>query len=144
MKVNEKLKQDDFISLDYNRIKEEVRENIEIYKPIKITNFHKYLKYGIISISAFIIVLIAVLFLPGITSRSNKYLRYKAAPQKDAGYLEFQDEQYLNFLIKLKNRSKFDFNTTVSSTDQILTLSTCHDDKTKIVLHAKLIKREAK
>ena len=29
MKVNEKLKRDDFISLDYNRINEEVRENME-------------------------------------------------------------------------------------------------------------------
>ena len=110
MKVKEKLKRDDFISLDYNRIKEEVRENIEICKPIKTTKFHKYLKYGIISISAFIIVIIAALFLPGTTSRTNKYLRYKAAPQKDAGYLEFRDEQYLNFLNKFDN-----FSATISS-----------------------------
>lgn len=70
---------------------------------------------------------------------------YKIPTTSDYIQTEFSsDEQYLNFLIKLKNRSKFDFNTTVSSTDQILTLSTCNDDKTKIVLHAKLIKREAK
>mgnify|MGYP003296702684 CR=1 FL=1 len=32
----------------------------------------------------------------------------------------------------------------IESEDKILTLSTCYDDKDKIVLHAKLIKREKK
>ena len=70
---------------------------------------------------------------------------YKIPTTNDYIQTEFSsDEQYLNFLNKLKNRSKFNFNTTVSANDQILTLSTCHDDKTKIVLHAKLIKKEKK
>ena len=56
----------------------------------------------------------------------------------------YSDEEYLNFLNKLKDRSKFNFKTTVSSTDQILTLSTCYDDYDKVVLHAKLIKKEIK
>jgi sortase B len=70
---------------------------------------------------------------------------YKIPTTNDYIQTDFSsDEQYLNFLNKLKNRSKFNFNTTVSANDQILTLSTCHDDKTKIVLHAKLIKKEKK
>lgn len=70
---------------------------------------------------------------------------YKIPTTNDYIQTDFSsDEQYLNFLNKLKSRSKFNFNTTVSANDQILTLSTCHDDKTKIVLHAKLIKKEKK
>ena len=70
---------------------------------------------------------------------------YKLPTTNDYIQTDFSsNEQYLNFLNKLKNRSKFNFNTTVSANDQILTLSTCHDDKTKIVLHAKLIKKEKK
>ena len=54
------------------------------------------------------------------------------------------DEEFLKFINMLKDRSMYDFNTTVSSEDKILTLSTCHNDTEKMVLHAKLIKRETK
>ena len=50
-------------------------------------------------------------------------------------------EEFANMLI---SRSQFDFNTTVSGEDKILTLSTCYNDSEKVVLHAKLIKKEAK
>ena len=42
----------------------------------------------------------------------------------------------------LINRSSYDFNTKINSNDKILTLSTCYNDSDKVVLHAKLIKRE--
>ena len=40
----------------------------------------------------------------------------------------------------IKNRSIYDFETEVSKDNKILTLSTCYDDYSKVVLHAKLIK----
>ncbi len=51
------------------------------------------------------------------------------------------DEDYLNFLNTLKNRSKFSFDITFNSTDKILTLSTCYSDTQRTVVHAKLIKK---
>ena len=44
----------------------------------------------------------------------------------------------------LINRSTYNFNTIVSELDNILTLSTCYNDYEKVVLHAKLIKKEIK
>ena len=54
------------------------------------------------------------------------------------------DEEYLEFLDMLKARSAVEFDTTVSATDKILTLSTCYNKTDKVVMHAKLIKREAR
>lgn len=44
----------------------------------------------------------------------------------------------------LMNRSAYNFNTSVSENDNILTLSTCYNDNEKVVLHAKLIKKETR
>lgn len=44
----------------------------------------------------------------------------------------------------LLNRSTYNFNTIVNENDKILTLSTCYDDYDKVVLHAKLIKKETR
>lgn len=54
------------------------------------------------------------------------------------------DNDYLEFINMLINRSAYNFNTSVSESDRILTLSTCYNDYDKVVLHAKLIKRETK
>lgn len=54
------------------------------------------------------------------------------------------DEEYLTFLETMKSRSRYDFNTNLSASDRIITLSTCYDDDRKTVVHAKLIKRELK
>ena len=54
------------------------------------------------------------------------------------------DEQFLNFANMLKNRSSYNFNTQLSATDKILTLSTCFSETEKTVLHAKLIKIQKK
>lgn len=54
------------------------------------------------------------------------------------------DEEYQNFLNKLKNRSAVEFDTSINANDKILTLSTCYNKTDKIVMHAKLIKKEAK
>lgn len=52
------------------------------------------------------------------------------------------DYEYNEFLQKIKSRSRFKFNTAVNASDRILTLSTCYSNNEKVVLHAKLIKRE--
>ena len=54
------------------------------------------------------------------------------------------DEEYQTFLDMLKSRSAVEFDTTVNATDKILTLSTCYNKTDKVVMHAKLIKREAR
>ena len=54
------------------------------------------------------------------------------------------DEEYQTFLDMLKGRSAVEFDTTVNTTDKILTLSTCYNKTDKVVMHAKLIKREAR
>lgn len=53
-----------------------------------------------------------------------------------------QDNEYKNFLTTIKNRSKHNFNTNLSTNDKIITLSTCYSDTERTVVHAKLIKRE--
>ena len=52
------------------------------------------------------------------------------------------DTEYQNFLDMIKNRSSYNFNTSVNSNDNILTLSTCYSNSDKMVVHAKLIKKE--
>ena len=54
------------------------------------------------------------------------------------------DTEYQKFLNMLKNRSSHNFNTNVTYTDNILTLSTCYSDNVRMVVHAKLIKKESK
>jgi sortase B len=52
-------------------------------------------------------------------------------------------EEHQEFLDTLKNRSIYNFNEELTSSDKILTLSTCSDDGTKrAVIHAKMVKAE--
>ena len=56
---------------------------------------------------------------------------------------EFKDErEYQRFLNILKNRSNHNFNTSITSNNTILTLSTCYNDSEKMVVNAKLIKKQ--
>ena len=52
------------------------------------------------------------------------------------------DEEYLNWLNMLKNRSQYKFNANMQATDKIITLSTCHGvtSSERVVMHARLIK----
>ncbi|MBP3635776.1 MAG: class B sortase [Bacilli bacterium] len=54
------------------------------------------------------------------------------------------DEEFINWTSMLINRSAHNFNTSLSENDKILTLSTCYNDNEKVVLHAKLIKKETR
>ena len=65
---------------------------------------------------------------------TNDYIQVNFSSNKD--FNEWTD--------KLIKRSQYNFNTTVSENDNVLTLSTCYSDTEKVVLHAKLIKKEAR
>ncbi len=54
------------------------------------------------------------------------------------------DDEFETFINKMKNRSMFDFKTTVNKDDKILTLSTCYTSSDKLVVHAKMLKKEAR
>ena len=70
---------------------------------------------------------------------------YRIPNTSDYIQTEFKnDDEYNTFVQMLLNRSQFNFNTTVNFNDRILTLSTCYNDNEKVVLHAKLIKKENK
>ena len=62
-------------------------------------------------------------------------------------YLKTQfknDDEYLSFLNMLKERSQYKFDTKFDKNTQIITLSTCYNKSDKVVMHAKLIKKEAR
>lgn len=65
---------------------------------------------------------------------TSDYLQTEFATNKD----------FLTFITKLKNRSEHNFDVILNETDNILTLSTCYNKADKVVLHARLIKRETK
>ena len=54
------------------------------------------------------------------------------------------DDEFLNFAKTLKKRSNHNYNVDLNKDDYILTLSSCYNDSEKIVLHSKLVKREAR
>ena len=54
------------------------------------------------------------------------------------------NEEFTNWTKMLIDRSSHNFNTNVSENDNVLTLSTCYNDNEKVVLHAKLIKKETR
>ena len=70
---------------------------------------------------------------------------YRIPTTSDYLQTNFNDEtEYQNFLDMIKDRSNHNFDTNVASTDNILTLSTCYNNSDKMVVHAKLIKKEVK
>lgn len=54
------------------------------------------------------------------------------------------NEEFTKWAKMLLDRSAHNFNTSINENDQVLTLSTCYNDKEKVVLHAKLIKKETR
>ena len=56
----------------------------------------------------------------------------------------YSNEEFNKWSNMLLNRSAHNFNTTITENDKVLTLSTCYNDKEKVVLHAKLIKKETR
>lgn len=70
---------------------------------------------------------------------------YRIPTTNDYLQIEFtNNDEFYTFANKLKERSNFNFNTSVNKEDKILTLSTCYNKTDKVVMHAKLIKIEKK
>ena len=70
---------------------------------------------------------------------------YRIPTTSDYLQIDFNNDlEYQNFLDMIKNRSNHNFNTSITSSDKILTLSTCYNNDDKMVVHAKLIKKENK
>ena len=70
---------------------------------------------------------------------------YKIPNTSDYIQTSFNDSNSFDKFTKMIiDRSKYNFNTSINYNDKILTLSTCYNNDIKIVLHAKLIKRESR
>ena len=70
---------------------------------------------------------------------------YKIPTTNDYIQVSFSsNNEFIEFGNMLLERSVYNFNTTINETDKIITLSSCYNDDEKVVLHAKLIKREKK
>jgi sortase B len=54
------------------------------------------------------------------------------------------DDDFFTWVNMIKDRSHYNFNTIINNNDNILTLSTCYNNNEKVVLHAKLIKKETR
>lgn len=68
---------------------------------------------------------------------------YRIPTTNDYLQINFDNvNEFLDFSEMLINRSDYDFNTSVYKNDKILTLSTCYNNNEKMVVHAKLIKKE--
>lgn len=62
---------------------------------------------------------------------------YKIDTTSDYLQTTFQNNEFSNFINMITKRSIYNFNVTVNNNDKILTLSTCHGDKQRLVVHAK-------
>lgn len=65
---------------------------------------------------------------------------YKIKTTTDYLKINFDTSEFNEFIKLIKDRSQYNFDTSVSENDKILTLSTCYNNEIKIVIHAKLIK----
>jgi sortase B len=65
---------------------------------------------------------------------------YKIPKTSDYLIVNFNDDdEFLDFVKMIKDRSITDFNVDVSASDKILTLSTCTGNNARLVIHAKLM-----
>ena len=70
---------------------------------------------------------------------------YHIPTNNDYIQVKFKDNQeFINWTNKLIARSSYNFKTKVNESDNVLTLSTCYKTDEKMVLHAKLIKKETR
>ena len=76
-------------------------------------------------------------------NESSKYQVFSVYQIQSEEYYtttEFKNDEFKEFVTKVKERSNKDFNIEVTDKDQILTLSTCaNNNKYRVVLHAKKI-----
>lgn len=100
MSINKKIKNDNFIDLDYNRIKDQVEENIGCKQINKKYMFfsNKYIKLGIVTI---LVVFIGLFTIISLSGNSNQFLKVAAATKQEINYSDLSEEGYTEFLRKL-------------------------------------------
>lgn len=81
-----------------------------------------------------------------VTPRGNQkwqvFSTYTIEPESYYITTSFKDnDEFNNFINTLKQRSLHNYGVEVNASDKILTLSSCYDDKKRMVLHAKLISK---
>ena len=75
------------------------------------------------------------------TSKWKVFSTYKVKETSDYLTINFDNQKSKqDFIDIIKNRSVYDYNTEVKTTDKVITLSSCYDDNYRVVLHAKLEK----
>ena len=65
---------------------------------------------------------------------------YKIKTTSDYLKINFKDNEFSDFIKMIRDRSSINFTAEVNPDDQILTLSTCADDYSRLVVHAVLVK----
>ena len=84
-----------------------------------------------------------ILYLPEKTYTFEIFSIYHVTTTDDYLKTNFNSiEEYDEFLKLIIGRSTHSFETKVENTDKIITLSTCYNDKEKMVVHGKLITEE--
>ena len=84
-----------------------------------------------------------ILYLPEKTYTFEIFSIYHVTTTDDYLNTNFNSiEEYGEFLKLIIGRSTYSFETKVENTDKIITLSTCYNDKEKMVVHGKLITEE--
>lgn len=77
---------------------------------------------------------------PNGNQKWEVFSTYTIEPESYYITTDFQsNEEFETFINVLKQRSVYDYSVDVNINDKILTLSSCYDDKKRMVLHAKLI-----
>lgn len=100
MKIQKKIKEDNFITLDYERIKEEVNINIPTLENTEVKLKPRFLKFGISVLMVLIISVVSIIVISGRNS-SNKYIVYGAENKNNFTYTDYSSEGFNNFLEKL-------------------------------------------
>ena len=84
------------------------------------------------------------LSLPNENSLWQVFSVYHIKTTTDYLEISFTDNEYQSFIDLITDRSNYNFDAKPTIKDRIITLSTCYHDDERIVVHAKLIKREVK
>lgn len=83
---------------------------------------------------------IITIVTPNTNLKWQVFSVYTIEPESYYITTNFENDEEFDELVSLvKQRSIYDFKVDVSSSDKMLTLSSCYDDKKRMVLHAKLI-----
>lgn len=69
---------------------------------------------------------------------------YHLNPTDDYLVVSFQNNEFETWLKMVSDRSIINYNTTATTEDKILTLSTCFSDTERMAVHAKLIKQKVR